>query len=749
MRTRFLARVVTSFLAVFLFVGQPEVQNLLAAEDWPQFRGPDGQGHADARDLPITWSESENITWKTAIAGLGLSSPVIGGQQIWLTTALDDGKSLRVVCLDRTTGKVVHDVEVFPNNKPVPLTPPNSHASPTAILDGDRLYVHFGAYGTACLTTDGKIVWKAKMEYRPMYGPSSTPVLYQDLLIIPCQGTNVRFMAALDKKTGEVRWKQPHQGRNSDSTPLVIHRPSGDQLVCNLAEKVVSYDPATGKELWSVQQGNNYAQVPRPVFGYGLVFIAGGYFDPVVQAIRPDGQGDVTKTHVAWSMRHSSVPQNPSPLLVGNELYLVSDKGIGSCLDARTGKVHWRERLGQGFYASPLFADGRLYVSSQEGVTTVLAPGKEFKKLAVNKLDGRMLASLAVSGKSLYLRTDRHLYRIEKRAGDAAGFVPATGEEPLAKEFSLERAARSLDASALDWQKGNQCSQCHANFMYLVARPALASIVPPPPEVRGLYESLVSGRWEKQGLRYASEAMVVAVPLACNDQQTTGKLNPLTRKALDRMLTHQRPDGGWNGIGGAARTFINEYEETLLAGIGIACAPLQYAQTEPARKALEGIRQYAKARPPQTPYQKGMLLWAGHHVEGLMNEAERQKAAKDLLALQRPDGGWSLRSLLHDSEEWQSGKFAAEQPSDGYGTGFVLFAARLAGVPSGDARLQRGVAWLKTHQRASGRWFTPSLNTYTTRNLTSNSGAAFAVLALQACGEIPERHGTNPAALRD
>jgi squalene-hopene/tetraprenyl-beta-curcumene cyclase len=325
-----------------------------------------------------------------------------------------------------------------------------------------------------------------------------------------------------------------------------------------------------------------------------------------------------------------------------------------------------------------------------------------------------------------------------RAGGDApAGHVPAKADEPLAPRFSPERAARSLDTSALAWQKQNQCSHCHANFMYLTARPALAGVTPGPPDVRQIYEGLVGKRWETSGLRYPSEAMVVAVPLAFNDAQTTGRLHPLTRKALDRMLTHQRPAGGWNGIGGAARTFILEYEETLLAALGIAVAPDGYARTDAARKALEGIRKYSQAHPPRTPYQNGMLLWAARHADGWLGGADRKKKAEELLSLQRADGGWALERLLEDDPKLGSGRFADKKASDGYGTGFAIFVARQAGVPAADPRLRRGVAWLKANQRASGRWFTPSLNTYTTQHLPSNSGTAFAVLALQACGEIP------------
>ncbi len=379
-----------------------------AADDWPQFRGPDGQGHAAATGLPLTWGEKEHIAWKVEVPGLGWSSPVIGGDQVWLTTAQDNGRSLRVLCLEKATGRTLHDVEVFAPEKPVTLNSKNSYASPTPVLEGDRLYVHFGQMGTACLSTEGKVLWKTVLPHGLAYGPSSTPVLFEELLIVSCQGTDVRYVVALDKGSGKERWKASRDGRNSDATPLVIRTGKDDQLVCNLADQVVAYDPRTGKKLWTVAQPN-YAQVPRPVYGHGLVFVCGGYFNPVLNAIRPDGKGEV-----AWSVR-KNVPQNPSPLLVGDELYLVSDKGIASCLDARTGNVNWEERLDGDHSASPLAADGRIYFTNEDGVTTVVAPGVRFRKLAVNQLEGRTLASFAVSGKAIYLRTDHHLYRLEDK----------------------------------------------------------------------------------------------------------------------------------------------------------------------------------------------------------------------------------------------------------------------------------------------------------------------------------------------
>lgn len=350
---------------------------------------------------------------------------------------------------------------------------------------------------------------------------------------------------------------------------------------------------------------------------------------------------------------------------------------------------------------------------------------------------GRSPILLIVSAVALAAWGPEAAFAVESNADE---FVPANPDEPLAPEFSLQLAAKSLDSTAKQWQQenkfqGDSCCQCHANFMYLIARPALGKILPPPTDVRDLFEHLVGERWEKQGLRYPSEAMVVSVPLAFNDRHTTGKLHPLTRKGLERMITHQRPHGGWNGIGGSERTFIRELEETILAGLGIAAAPEDFAQTEAAHKSLEGIRRYLNAYKPAYPYEKAMLMWASAKIGNVWDTDTQRRTAEEILSLQRVDGGWTLDALLEDEPSWQRGKFADKKPSDGYGTGFVIFIVRQAGIPAADERLQKGITWLKTHQRASGRWFTPTASRRT-MNLPSNSGTAYAVLALQACGEI-------------
>ncbi|HWA99022.1 MAG TPA: PQQ-binding-like beta-propeller repeat protein [Pirellulales bacterium] len=393
--------------AVFLLPG------LATAADWPEFRGPQAQGHATGSGYPLTWSETEHVAWKTAIPGLGWSSPVVVGKQIWLTTGVDEGKSLRAVCVDRDSGAVLHDVEVIRLDDPGKIHRKNSHASPTPIVEGDRVYVHFGAHGTGCVSTDGKLLWSTKLEYEHRHGPGGSPVLYHDLLIVSCDGTDVQYVVALDKRTGKERWKSSREGRMAYSTPLLINVDGQDQLVSTGGDAVIAYEPATGNEIWRVRY-DGYSLVPRPVVGHGMIYVCTGYDHPWLYAIRLGGKGDVTDTHVAWKL-DDNVPLNPSPLLVGDQLYLVSDKGILTCRDARSGDELWRQRLGGNYSAAPVLAEGRIYIGDEDGKTFVLAPGVEYQELAINQLDGRTLATPAFVDGVIYLRSDTHLYRIENR----------------------------------------------------------------------------------------------------------------------------------------------------------------------------------------------------------------------------------------------------------------------------------------------------------------------------------------------
>ena len=391
--------------------------NIAAAQEgsWPQFRGPDGQGHSTERGVPLEWSETRNIAWKTPIPGLGWSSPVVANGKVWITTAIEQrGISLRVLAFDAATGKQLVNVEV--NKIPYDrreINPKNSWASPTPVIDGDRVYVHFGADGTAALSSTGEIIWKNRFDYQSQHGAGGSPIVYGDLLIFSCDGSDVAYVIALDKNTGKQRWKT-NRGFPADqayTTPLIIRVGGKDQLISVGAFRARAYDPLTGKEIWRVRYDEGFSNVPRPVYAHGLVFITTGFQQPELLAVRPDGTGDVTKTHIAWSLTRGA-PLTPSPLVVGDELYVVNDAGIATCIDARSGAIVWQQRLGGTYSASPVFADGRIYFLAEQGVTTVIVPGRDFRRLATNTLDGGLLASMAISGGSLFLRTDSHLYRV-------------------------------------------------------------------------------------------------------------------------------------------------------------------------------------------------------------------------------------------------------------------------------------------------------------------------------------------------
>ena len=403
--------VVRTAMAAILLVSLP-----LAAQEWTQFRGPSGQGQVTATGLPVTWSETANVTWKTPVPGLGWSSPVVGHGRVWLTSAVTEGRdiSLRQLSFDSESGKPLQDVEVFRVRNPRAIHQQNSHASPTLILDGERVYAHFGSEGTAALTLEGTIVWKARYTCETQHGNGGSPVLWQELLIFTCDGADAAFVVALDGRTGKQVWKtwrrQPWS--HAYATPLVIRVGESDQLVSPAAHHVAAYDPRTGKEIWYVRYDDGFSNVPRPVFAQGLVFIATGFQEPSLLAIRPDGKGDLTRSHVAWRLARA-VPYTPSPIVAGDQLYIVNDIGIISCIDALSGKVLWQHRLTGNFTASPVMADGLIFITSEEGVTTVIRPGPSFEPIAQNALKGPMLASMAAAGRSWYIRTMSHLYRIQ------------------------------------------------------------------------------------------------------------------------------------------------------------------------------------------------------------------------------------------------------------------------------------------------------------------------------------------------
>lgn len=398
----------------------------LPAAEWTQFRGPEGNGHAKATGLPVAWSETKNVTWKQAIPGEGWSSPVISEGTIYLTAAVPDAGenkdyALQLLSFSANTGEQLGSVEIFRQDGATApkIHSKNSHASPTPIIEGDRIYVHFGHQGTACVSRDGKILWQTReLAYAPVHGNGGTPIVVDDLLIFSCDGAEDPFVVGVEKATGKVRWKTPRKSdvsrKFSFTTPILINVEGERQLISPGSGEVSALDPLTGEELWRVDYGDGYSVIPKPVFANGLIFVCTGYNRPNLLAIRPDGRGDVTETHVVWQTDRGA-PHTPSLLVVGDELYMVADKGIASCLNTSTGKVHWEERLGGNYSASPLYADGRIYFQSEEGDTTVIAPGREYQKLASNQLGERTLASFGVIDHALLIRSDKHLYRIENR----------------------------------------------------------------------------------------------------------------------------------------------------------------------------------------------------------------------------------------------------------------------------------------------------------------------------------------------
>ena len=410
-------------VAGWLAIGGSVATAATAGGDWPQFRGPTGEGTSDAIGLPLNWGESQNVAWKTPLEGKGWSSPVVLGGQIWMTAARDDGHSLRAICVGLESGKVEHDVEVFHIESPVHVNGRNSHASPTPVIEPGRVYVHFGTMGTACLATDtAKILWtNQNLKLNHMEGPGSSPILYHDLLIVHCDGSDFQYVVALNKMTGKIVWKTDRSGKPDDHdnrrksfcTPLLINFHGHEQLISPAAGQILAYDPATGQELWKIRY-DGYSIVPRPLYGHGLIFFSTGYDVPQYWAIRPGDHGDLTATNVVWKLTTTQAPLNPSPVLVGDALYIVNDRGIVTCLDAESGEQRWHHRIGGEFWASPIVVDGRIYFFSESGATTVIEPGKEYKELAVNKLADGIISTPAIAGHAFIIRTTTSLYRIEK-----------------------------------------------------------------------------------------------------------------------------------------------------------------------------------------------------------------------------------------------------------------------------------------------------------------------------------------------
>lgn len=426
--------------AVLLAVVGATGQAAPPAARWPDFRGPRGDGHGPVTvRLPLTWSESQHVRWKTPIAGRAWSSPVVWENKVWLTTATEDGKRMSAVCVDRATGRILLDREVFSNVDPEPLglgQEGNTYASPSPVIEEGRVYLHFGTYGTACLDTRNfSTLWQRRdLNCTHSVGPGSSPVLFRNRLILTLDGTDAQYLAALDTKTGKTAWKTDrsadwtvgdprdrtpqHEQKKAFSTPFLTTWQGRPLLISSGAKATYAYDPTNGRELWKVAY-KGFSNGSRPLAGHGLAFVNTGYHRAELWAVRLGGQGDVTGSHIAWSYTRN-VPLNPSPLLVGDYLYLLNHGGIVTCLEAKTGTEVWKERLPGTYTASPLYAGGHLYCFGERGQAVVLKPGPRFLKVSENQLGDGLMASPAVAGNSLILRTRTHLYCLESAPSERA-----------------------------------------------------------------------------------------------------------------------------------------------------------------------------------------------------------------------------------------------------------------------------------------------------------------------------------------
>lgn len=418
--------VATAFLLPRLFAVSGQ-----ATGHWPQFRGPDGNGQSDATELPVTFGEGERVKWKTSIHGKAWSSPVIWGRQVWLTTATEEGDQLSVVCLDRETGAVLHDKVLFRVASPQFCHKFNSYASPTPVIEDGRVYVTFGSPGTACLDTrTGAVLWtRTDFVCNHFRGAGSSPILHGDFLLMNFDGSDFQFVVALDKRTGRTVWKvdrsidfkdldaegQPAaQGdmRKAFATPHVIAQDGKAVLLSSGAKAHYAYDVASGAEIWRLEERAQHSASTRPVVAGGLVYIPSGFAKGQLLAVKLGGRGLLDDSSVVWRVKRN-VPNKPSVLVSDGLVTMVDDTGIVTCMEAATGTEVWRERVAGGYSASPILAAGRIYLCSEAGHVTVLATGRSFQKLAENKLESGFMASPAVSGRALYLRSKTHLYRVE------------------------------------------------------------------------------------------------------------------------------------------------------------------------------------------------------------------------------------------------------------------------------------------------------------------------------------------------
>ena len=414
-------------LLAFIFSSVIHAQS---QENWTHLRGNNLDGHSLSTKAPVSWSETSNIAWKTAIRGVAWSSPVVFGDQIWTSSATDDGKEMFAVCTDFNSGKILKEVMLFKPDSVQHQHPTNSYATPTPCIEDGFVYVHFGTYGTACIDTRTfQIVWtRTDLNCEHMQGAASSPFIYKNLLILHIEGTDVQYLVALDKRTGKTVWKtdRPHEfydhiepvSRKAYCTPIVVNVNGKDQLISNGSQLAIAYEPETGKEIWQVFYSDD-STISMPLSYNGMVYVNSGWMLPKdgspfyarLLAVDPTGTGDVTKTHVPWEV-DVDVPQISTPVIVDSLIYMVHERGMLTCLNAKTGVVVWKEKLKDQFNASVLYASGNIYLFGVKGKTYVIKPGLSYQLVSENQLDGMVKATPAIVRDNIIFRTDKYLYRI-------------------------------------------------------------------------------------------------------------------------------------------------------------------------------------------------------------------------------------------------------------------------------------------------------------------------------------------------
>jgi outer membrane protein assembly factor BamB len=407
----------------------------LQAENWPLFRGPTGQGHSSEKNLPVQWSAQSNVLWKASIPGEGWSSPIVWNDRVFLTSATEQGTRCHVICVDRTSGKVVWDKEVF-EQVPLRKEGKNSYATPTPVTDGKSVFAVFGDGSVAAMNFQGDVLWtNREVQFYSRHGLGASPIIYEDLLIMPYDGSNrigtpgqypnntpeerlgwqlpwdKSFIAALDLKTGKRRWTGKRgMSRIAHATPVLLGENGSTQLISVAGDAIQGFNPKTGERIWTA-----YAQgeglVPSPVIGEGLIFAASGFEKTTLRAVRTGGKGDVTQTHIAWEQR-KGVPTQPSLIYFKGHLYGITDGGIATCFNATDGNILWQERIGGNHCASPVCADGKIYFLSEAGETTVINAAPEFHEIAKSALNEKCQSSIAISQGNIFIRTDKNLYCI-------------------------------------------------------------------------------------------------------------------------------------------------------------------------------------------------------------------------------------------------------------------------------------------------------------------------------------------------